>query len=310
MDTAHRLDRIIWLMTGMVATIVLVAASASRFEIAWKAFLPPAIAAAVLTALAWLYRTWRPDVRLAAGLTSTAQVIAFAAVGAPLSYIAASASLPLQDHAFGAIDRALGFDWPGMLNWLNSSPTLYAVLRVIYQTLTLQMTTVVLCLAFAGELVRLRVYTLAFLIAALVCIAISAVLPGAGAWPHYGPTATESPNILPVVSTSWPVFDGLRDGSVRMLTAVGSEGIITFPSLHAALAIIVVMALWPIVLLRWLAIVLNGVMLVATPIDGSHYLIDVIAGVALALLSFLAAQRIAEVDTQRAPLVPRLAGED
>ncbi|MCC6778238.1 MAG: phosphatase PAP2 family protein [Hyphomicrobiales bacterium] len=310
MDTAHRLDRIIWLMTGMVATIVLVAASASRFEIAWKAFLPPAIAAAVLTALAWVYRAWRPDARLAAGLTSTAQVIAFAAVGAPLSYIAASASLPLQDHAFGAIDRTLGFDWPGMLSWLNSSPTLYAVLRVIYQTLTLQMTTVVLCLAFAGELVRLRVYTLAFLIAALVCIAISAVLPGAGAWPHYGLTANASPNILPVVSTSWPVFDGLRDGSVRMLTAVGSEGIITFPSLHAALAIIVVMALWPIVLLRWLAIVLNGVMLVATPIDGSHYLIDVIAGVALALLSFLAAQRIAEMDTRRAPLVPRLAAED
>jgi hypothetical protein len=294
MDTAHRLDRLIWVITGAVAAIVLITPTVSSFEIAWKAFLPPAIACAVLVALACFYRTRRPDFRLAAGLTSTAQVVAFAAVAAPLSYIAASAGLPLQDHAFDVIDRAFGFDWAGLLVWLNASPTLYAVLRQVYQTLTLQMTTVVLCLAFTGHLVRMRVYTLAFLIAALLSIAISAVLPGAGAWPHYGVTAADSPHILPVVSTSWPVFDGLRDGSVRALVAVGSEGIITFPSLHAALAVIVVMALWPIAILRWVVLGINTAMLVATPIDGSHYLIDVIAGVALAVLSFLAAQRFAE----------------
>ena len=34
-------------------------------------------------------------------------------------------------------------------------------------------------------------------------------------------------------------------------------------------------------------------MLVATPVDGSHYLIDVIAGVVIAALSLLAAHAIA-----------------
>ena len=52
--------------------------------------------------------TWRSDPRLASGLNCTAQVVAFAAVGAPLSYIAASANLPLQDHTFDLLDRALG----------------------------------------------------------------------------------------------------------------------------------------------------------------------------------------------------------
>jgi membrane-associated phospholipid phosphatase len=309
MDIAHRLDRLIWVITGAVAAIVLITPAVSRFEIAWKAFLPPTIACAVLLALAWFYRNLRPDLRLAAGLTSTAQVIAFAAVGAPLSYIAASADLPLQDHAFGVIDRAVGFDWAALLAWMNTSPTFYAVLRIVYQTLTMQMTTVVLCLAFAGQLARLRIYTLAFVLAALLSIAISAVLPGAGAWPHYGVSAADSPHVLPVVSTRWPVFDGLREGTVRSLAAIGSEGIITFPSLHAALAVIVVMALWPIPILRWVVLALNALMLLATPIDGSHYLIDVIAGVALAMLSFLAAQRIAET-TATSRLVPRLVGED
>ena len=53
------------------------------------------------------------------------------------------------------------------------------------------------------------------------------------------------------MSTSWPVFYGLRDGTFRFLVAVGAEGIITFPSLHAALAVIVIAAIWPVAVLRW-----------------------------------------------------------
>jgi len=57
----------------------------------------------------------RPDPRLASGLEATAQVVAFAAVGAPLSYLAAAANLPLQDHVFAAADRALDLDWRALL---------------------------------------------------------------------------------------------------------------------------------------------------------------------------------------------------
>jgi membrane-associated phospholipid phosphatase len=289
----RRLDRLIWTMIALVAAVVLAAPVASDFRLAWHAFIAPALTCTLLVAGSWFYRHRRTDPRLASALTSTAQVIAFAAVGAPLSYIAASANFPLQDHALDVIDRALGLDWKALLAWMNTSPTTHAVLGPIYASLTLQMTTVVLCLAFSGRLVWLRVYTLAFFFAALTSIAVSAVLPAAGAWPYYGLTAADSPHVLPVVSTSWPVFYGLRDGTFRMLVAVGSEGIITFPSLHAALAVIVVVALWPVPILRWVFLALNVVMLIATPIDGSHYFIDVLAGVALAALCLIAANAIA-----------------
>jgi membrane-associated phospholipid phosphatase len=75
--------------------------------------------------------------------------------------------------------------------------------------------------------------------------------------------------------------------------AVGSEGIITFPSLHAALAVIVAAVLWPIPVLRWPVLGVNALMLAATPIDGSHYFIDVVAGIVLALACLTAARAMA-----------------
>ena len=216
------------------------------------------------------------------------------------------ANLPLIDNALASADLTVGFDWRALLGWMNEHPTLFAIMRPIYLSLTLQMTTVVLCLSFTGRFVWLRIYTLAFLLAALTTIALSAVLPAAGAWPHYGLTAAASPHLMPTVNTSWPVFFGLRDGSFRALVAVGSEGIISFPSLHAALAVIMMAALWPIARLRWIIIGFNAVMLAATPIDGSHYFIDVWAGIALAVACLLAARAIAaRAGAAREPLDSR-----
>lgn len=312
--TLRRLDRLIWAMTAAVAAIVLAAPVVSGFSIRWNTFAAPALAVCALTGGAWFYRRYRPDPRIASALENTAQLIAFAAVAAPLSYLAAAADLPLQDRMLEAADRALGLDWRGLLDWMNSATTVYAVLRPIYFSLTLQMTAAVLGLAFTGKLLRLRVYMLSFIFAALVTIAISALLPAAGAWPFYALTAADSPHIMPAVSTSWPVFYGLRDGSFRLLVAIGSEGIISFPSLHAALAVILIMALWPVPFLRWPILALNAAMLAATPIDGSHYFSDVIAGVAIAVACFVAASRLARRaeqpdDVAEPDLVPGLIGE-
>jgi PAP2 superfamily len=314
-----RLDHLIWAVIVLAAAFVAAAPLLSTFRLNWETFAAPVGACSGLMAGGWFYSRWRPDPRLASSLFSTAQVIAFAAVGAPLSYIAASVDLPLRDAALDGLDRMLGFDWKTMLAWMNVAPVLYGVLRAIYLSLTLQMTTVVLCLAFSGQHLWLRTYTLAFICAVLISIAVSVVLPAAGAWPYYGLTITDG-GILPAVSTSWPVFYGLRDGSFRLLVAVGSEGIITFPSLHAALAVIVIAALWPMRCLRWGALVLNTAMLIATPIDGSHYLSDVLAGVGLAAISLLIAeivaarmsahsQRHAELTPVQAVLSRRRAGD-
>jgi membrane-associated phospholipid phosphatase len=64
---------------------------------------------------------------------------------------------------------------------------------------------------------------------------------------------------------------------------------------------------------RWIALAVNSLMLVATPIDGSHYFADVLAGVAIAALSLAVARAVvarvagfpAAMELRTAPVSPR-----
>jgi hypothetical protein len=282
--------RLIWSLIAAIAVIVVFAPLAG-FTIAWHSYAMPGGAVAAMLLVTWFYRARRCEERIAAAVEGTAQLAAFAAVGAPLSYLAARCALPLQDHLFDTIDKALGLDWTALLAWMNAHRGIHAILSVAYMSFAPQATITVCVLAFTGRVTRLRVFVLAFILTALATIAVSAVLPAQGVWLHYGLHAEAA--IVPVSATSWPVFLGIRDGSFLTLMAAGSEGIITFPSLHAALGLIFALALWPIRVLRWFGLALNLLMIVATPVDGSHYFVDVFAGLAIALMGWFAARRMA-----------------
>ncbi|MGA8079081.1 MAG: phosphatase PAP2 family protein [Xanthobacteraceae bacterium] len=286
----RRLDATIWTFIALVAAFILSAAAFSDFTVVLRSFIAPTGCCLLLKFGAFYYRDWRNDLKLASALESTTQLVAFAAVGAPLSYVAASASLPLQDAALAHLDNLLGFDWKEFLACMHRWPNIFKLMHLAYLSLSLQMIAAVLVLGFTGRLFWLRVYMLSFIFAALITIAISPVVPAEGAWLHYGITGSD---VLPLSHTSWPVFFGIRDGSFRQLVGVGAEGIITFPSLHAALAAILVATFWPVPVMRWFAAFINCLVVVATPIDGSHYFVDVLAGIAIAGLSVAAAWAIA-----------------
>jgi membrane-associated phospholipid phosphatase len=291
-DGLARADRLIWAAIAATATMVLAASLIGSFQIRLVSFITAGIACSLLIAAGWFYRTTRKDPLAAAALTSTAQIITFAMAGAPLSYIAASAALPLWDTTFMAWDRHLGFNWLGLLAFMNAHPVLHLVFAFAYSSFALQTTVVAIALAVTGHSLRLRVFIMSFVFATLVTIAISAIMPAQGAWGHLHLSGQDYPAIAPVTqSLHLPVFHGLRDGTLRRLVGDGAEGIITFPSLHTALGVLFILALWPVRKLRWIAILLNVVMIAATPIDGGHYFSDVIAGIAIAALCWMAVNR-------------------
>src|SRR5947208_6549245 len=116
-DHLRRVDAVIWAAIGLVAMAVVGATLLTPLKLELRSFLAPASCVALLAAVGWYYRCLRDEQRLGAISTSAAQIIGFAAVGAPLSYVAATAGFPLQDAFFDKWDHQLHFDWSGMIEF-------------------------------------------------------------------------------------------------------------------------------------------------------------------------------------------------
>src|SRR5664279_48498 len=103
-------DRMIWVAIAAVAGAVLISSALGSFQIEWASFRKAALVEILLLSASWFYSAIRKDVPLAEALMSAAQIIAFASVAAPLSYVAASAAFPLWDIDLAALDHRLGLD--------------------------------------------------------------------------------------------------------------------------------------------------------------------------------------------------------
>ena len=296
-DRLRRADLAIWGTIALIGLAMVASTFLTPLRIEWHSFAAPVSCGMLIAAAGWFYRTIRLEPRLAAVLDSTAQIIAFATVGAPLSYLAARSGFPLQDALFDSWDRHwLHLDWTPLMQAIAERPNVRLVLLLAYSSFAVQTVTTVFALGVAGRLASLKTFIAAFVSTTLITIAISAVLPAVGPWVFLDLHADIAHGFLPTSSTSWPVFLGLRDGTFHTINGANSEGIITFPSLHAALGILFGAALWRVRIIKWAGLVLNGLMLIATPAYGSHYFVDVIAGVLIAALCWIAASRFFGAD--------------
>jgi membrane-associated phospholipid phosphatase len=118
------------------------------------------------------------------------------------------------------------------------------------------------------ELVWLYVLTL------LLVIPISWVIPAVGAWTYYGVANLTDAYHL-------PHFDALRAGTMSKIVLMGVNGLITFPSFHTALAVILAYVTRGIKYVFPIFVALNILMIAATPTTGGHYFVDIVAGLAL-----------------------------
>jgi len=51
------------------------------------------------------------------------------------------------------------------------------------------------------------------------------------------------------------------------------------------LAIVLAWAFWSVPVARWIGLLINAMMLAATPISGGHYFVDILAGILIAALA-------------------------
>jgi hypothetical protein len=223
---------------------------------------------------------YRRDPRIATAMPFCALLLLFQAAAATLSYLVISTNAALVDAPLAAWDRALGFDWLALHAWLQAHSVTQALLSVAYASGLLQLVFVVMYLGLTGRRERLEEFMLLFMAATLLTIAVSGVFPAAGAWKFHAVSASAAAGFdLSLLSH----FEPLRDGSLRDIALDRMQGLISIPSLHSALAVLLVYAVRATRLVAPLFVGLDLAMLASTPIDGGHYLVDVLAGIALAV---------------------------
>jgi membrane-associated phospholipid phosphatase len=291
-----RLLAINWCVTFAAAALLVMVLARTDFVL--RASDPIAIIMAGLAgilaplsfALLWKGSARWPNVSHAANVLS--QLIAASMLIAPLTYIAASLNYPLQDKNLFAIDQFMGLDWRSHLNTVDRYG-LGPIYNFGYRTFSWQPLLVPILLCLSGKAARAYQFSLAFLLTVMVTVLISVFLPAAGTYSFLNLSPADYPHLHPVDD-----FDHmrhlplLRDGKLRILEIGQLTGIVTFPSFHAAAAILYLWALWAVSWMRVIALICNALLLLSTPIDGGHYFIDVIAGVSLAILSILVVRRL------------------
>lgn len=238
-------------------------------------------------------------------LSSLSGAFAFFATTGPLvvmfTYVltASGAAFPLFDPWLSHADRLLGFDWKGTLAWADSVardwPAVETVAKTAYDSLLWQVSGVILALSLSGQYGRLQRFVISYMVSVVAAATICGFIPAVGAYEYYGITPDMHPHLrLTVMNVHLPDYLSLRAGTFETFSLTKANGIITFPSFHSSLAVIFAWAVWRTPFIRWPGLALNVAMLAATPLYGSHFLSDVIAGAAIAPLAILASGRLRE----------------
>ena len=215
--------------------------------------------------------------------------------GLVLTYVTYSLDrhFPLWDAALARLDEAMGFHWPTMLAWFDANPAIAAALAPCYSAFLPQQPFVLIALVLVARAREAQTAFLAGLIGLIVTHAIAFFFPAHGAYGYYAVLASQHPNIeLVLPPLLAPEHALLRTGAILDFNGQVRLGLITFPSYHALLAVVLAWGWWLVPYLRWPGLAINAGMLIATPLHGSHYLFDVLVGIALAIVCIATAHNI------------------
>ncbi|HEV7260714.1 MAG TPA: phosphatase PAP2 family protein [Bosea sp. (in: a-proteobacteria)] len=290
---AERASRIVWRTIFGLLAVVLLAVPFTNVTIEPLPFTAPFAVGLALAGAGRYYARRRSDPKIAAALDCMGQSLAFPPATALASYLVVTLGFPMQDAAFHRLDLALGLDWRAMLGWLDRNAWLAPPLTFAYKTYMHQGLVLTLLLCFCGRGMAARSMILAMIMAGVVTVVLSGLMPAVSIFEFLKLTPADYPNLRPAAGlVHLPHVLALHSGEAFVFDTRQTHGIITFPSYHAALGLIMLLAAWSHPLLRWPFFVLNAAMIVATPIDGGHYFIDVLAGLAIAALAHVLARRV------------------
>jgi membrane-associated phospholipid phosphatase len=285
------LNRRLWACIAVVALIdaVWMAVIGMRVNTQLLSFVLPVLS--VCLAVSGFYRFVRRDDGIFLFAQAGCQIIAGTLALAVFSYVGARLAFPLYDGTYVAIDARVGFHWRDWVLALDRNPSLAQVLWWIYRSCEAQLLLLLPLLFLRGHSGHVQRFLVAFLYSAGVVTVLATLFPAAGGYDFFGLVPSGLSNI-DVAFGQQHLHDlmALRAHEMTQLP-LEMKGLVTFPSFHATLAVLLIYLGWPIALLRMPLVLVNTLMVVSTIACGGHYLVDVAGGLAIAWHSLWLARR-------------------
>jgi len=268
---------LIWLIIVLTGAIDGFALWAQGMSVDWSLRWSPVLVVTFLCVVAAaIRRRNRPGALL---FVAFAQICAFMNVGALLTYAAMAASpFPMADASLGRADAVLGFDWLAWHTTVNAHPTMHHAMAWAYASTPWQIGGMLLYFCFKDQ-PRVDEFMLSGILAIYIAVVVMFLLPAIAAWSQYDNRVIEPwrPDIL-----------ALRSHTLLMIGDM--KGIVSFPSYHTVLSVLLINMTRAGKRLFYPVLALNGLLIASVMNEGSHYFVDMLAGIAVACISILTAR--------------------
>lgn len=201
------------------------------------------------------------------------------------NHLTMSTGYPLADETLARADQLLGFNWTEYVSWLDRHKALTQLMDLSYSSLTGYTIVLFLCLLLGRQpKQRCQELIALFLSTGIICSTIGMFFPAEAAAVFYQVSPEMLRNVDPRVGAYHiDHLQALRTDPGHILTLNNLPGLVTFPSFHTAMGIIAIYCARGTPWLFWPSLTINLTMIASTPLFGSHYLVDVIAGAAVSI---------------------------
>ena len=174
------------------------------------------------------------------------------------------------DYLLADLDAGLGLSAVGITQWFADHRMLSKVSMICYFSMIPQIMLAILWGYQGPQLMRRMVAS------GVATVLLFSLVPAYGSYVDSEPQTHNAPIKARM--------EALSSGQVDVLRLCECEGIVCAPSYHTICGVLLIAAMWGTPL-RWWSLALNVGMIISTVPTGGHYVVDVLAGLLVALIT-------------------------
>jgi len=214
-------------------------------------------------------------------------LLLFGAVGFVFSYLVVERGWVVRDDVLARIDQWLGFDWPAYARFVLQHDVLRYPAFVLYVAAPLLVGMVVLRRCLQGDCARASEVVAMVMVGGLLCVILSGLFPSVGGSGYFPVDNDFYEGRQVVFDTRFrELFLQLRAGGGMQVDLLKPTPLIAFPSYHACLALLVILACWRADATGRVMAGISVLSMFTLPVDGGHHLADIFGGLLVGVMAY------------------------